>query len=323
MTDVICLGEMLIDFVSTESGVTLIEAPAFKKAPGGAPANVAVGIARLGLSAAFMGQVGDDDFGRFLALTLEEAGVDTSTMSFSAGARTALAFVSVKLDGDREFMFYRHPSADMLYKPEQVDAEAIRKAKVFHYGSITLIDDPVKSATLKALEIADEAGLIISYDPNLRLSLWPDEASAKAGMLLGWPHANLIKVSAEELVFLSGLEDEAAAAKKLWTDNLKLLLVTDGPRGCRYFTRDFSGSLPAYAVKVVDTTGAGDGFMAGAIYQYLKDPGILADQAKLEQALQFANAVGAQTTTIRGAIPALPTLAEVEKLLAGGKLAEG
>ncbi len=323
MTDVLCLGEMLIDFVSTESGVTLIEAPAFKKAPGGAPANVAVGIARLGLSAAFMGQVGDDDFGRFLALTLEQAGVDTSSLAFSGQARTALAFVSVRLDGDREFVFYRHPSADMLYRPDQVDEAAIRAAKVFHYGSITLIDDPVKAATLHALDVARKAGLIISYDPNLRLSLWPDAGSARQGMLLGWPHANLVKVSAEELVFLTGIEDEAKAAASLWHDNLRLLLVTDGPRGCRYYTEKFSGSQPTYDVPVVDTTGAGDGFMAGAIYRYLKDPGILDDHAKLVDAIRFANAVGAQTTRERGAIPALPTLSQVEELLASGKFVGG
>ena len=142
MADVVCMGELLIDFVPTESGVSLLEAPAFKKAPGGAPANVAVGLSRLGIKSAFMGKVGDDDFGSFLTQTLEENGVDTEPLVYSKEARTALAFVSLTADGERDFMFYRHPSADMLFEPHEVNAKAIRNAKIFHYGSITLIVEP-------------------------------------------------------------------------------------------------------------------------------------------------------------------------------------
>ena len=220
MFDVIACGELLIDFVSTESGVTLAAAPAFKKAAGGAPANVAVGVARLGYRAGFLGQVGEDDFGHFLADTLAEAGVDTGGLRFSAEARTALAFVSLRADGERSFMFYRHPSADMLWRPEDVDAGYAAGTRIFHYGSISLIGEPSRSATLAALGHARAAGALISYDPNLRLALWPSAEAARAGMLAGWQHADLAKVSEEELAFLTGEPMWHAARAALWHDRL-------------------------------------------------------------------------------------------------------
>ena len=179
MADAICLGELLIDFVPTVTGVNLIEAPAFIKAAGGAPGNVAVGLARLGVRSAFMGKVGDDPFGHFLANTLAEVGVDVSPLRFSAEARTALAFVSLRADGEREFMFYRHPSADMLFTPREVDVDAIQHAKLLHFGSISLIGEPSRSATLYAVDAARAAGCLVSYDPNLRLPLWPDAEAAR------------------------------------------------------------------------------------------------------------------------------------------------
>src|SRR5512136_3126909 len=182
MFDVIACGELLIDFVSTESGVTLGQAPGFQKAPGGAPANVAVGVARLGYRAGFLGQVGDDDFGHFLAETVAEAGVDVGGLLFSPAARTALAFVSLRSDGERSFMFYRHPSADMLWRPEDVNREYVSSTRIFHHGSISLINEPSRSATLAAVEYARAGGALISYDPNLRLALWPSPDAARAGM---------------------------------------------------------------------------------------------------------------------------------------------
>jgi fructokinase len=323
MPDVITLGELLIDFVPTVSGVTLIEAPAFKKAPGGAPANVAAGLAKLGISSGFMGKVGDDAFGHFLAQTLQEVGVDTSALCFSAEARTALAFVSLRADGEREFMFYRHPSADMLYAPEEVDTAYIRNARVLHYGSISLISGPSRSATLLAIEAARTAGLLISYDPNLRLNLWPSAEAAREGILLAWPLAQIIKVNEEELVFLtdqdptgfqnlSGLE---AAARQLWHPKLRLLVITRGPAGCCYITPGFSGKVPGFAVEAVDTTGAGDGFVAGLLKGLLAHPQADQDEAQLREICRCANAVGAITTTERGAIPALPTAEQVDRFL--------
>jgi fructokinase len=315
MADVITLGELLIDFVPTVSGVSLIEAPAFKKAPGGAPANVAAGLAKLGVSCAFLGKVGQDAFGEFLKMTLDDVGVNTKGLVFSHEARTALAFVSLQADGEREFMFYRHPSADMLYTPKEVDLDLIRNGKIFHLGSISLISEPSRSATLAALEGAQENGLLISYDPNLRLALWPSPEAAREGMLSVWEKVEVIKVSAEELTFLTGLKDIDNAVEALWHEKLRLLVVTLGKDGCRYFTPDFRGSVRGYHVKSIDSTGAGDGFVAGLLKGLLRYPQANQHQAQLDEICRYANAVGALTTTERGAIPALPTHPEVEEFL--------
>jgi fructokinase len=315
MADVVCLGELLIDFVPTVSGVSLAEAPAFQKAPGGAPANVAVGLARLGCKSAFMGKVGEDDFGRFLAQTLASNGVDISPLVFSKVARTALAFVSLTAAGERDFMFYRHPSADMLYEPGEVDEASLRRAKILHFGSISLISEPSRSATLYAVEVAEKNGLMISYDPNLRLPLWPGEDEARTGMLTGWRHAQVVKVSSEEISILTGEQDLSRGVARLWQPGLRLVVVTLAAEGCHYFTREAEGMVPGYAVDVVDTTGAGDAFVAGLLYQILQRPALWEDVPALERGLQFANAVGALTTTKRGAIPALPDLETVERWL--------
>ncbi len=307
MVDVITLGELLIDFVATESGVTLIKAPAFQKAAGGAPANVAVGLARLGVSSGFVGKVGDDDFGRYLAQVLAENGVDTSSLRFSHEARTMLAFVSLTTSGDRDFMFYRHPSADMLLGPEEIDQEYVRSAKMLHFGSISLISEPSRSATLTAAGIAQEHGLLISYDPNRRLALWPSVQAAREGMLTGWTYATVAKVSRKELSFLSGEDEVGSAVKKLWHERLRLLVITQGASGCLYFTESDSGQVPGFRAAVVDTTGAGDGFVAGMLAGLLGHPSAWERPAELESVLRLANAVGALTTTRRGAIPALPT----------------
>jgi fructokinase len=314
MFDVIACGELLIDFVSTESGVTLGEAPGFQKAPGGAPANVAVGVSRLGYRVGFLGQVGDDDFGHFLAGVVAENGVDVGGLRFSPEARTALAFVSLRSDGERSFMFYRHPSADMLWRPEDVNRDYVKNTRIFHHGSISLINEPTRSATLAAIGYAREGGALISYDPNLRLALWPSADAAREGILAAWPFADLIKVSEEELAFLTGEADIEKAAGTLWTDRLKLLVVTAGPAGCLYFAPRDKGVVPGFTVRPVDTTGAGDGFVAGLLSGLL-DCGLAWDEATLERALRLGNAVGALATTQKGAIPAMPTRAEVEAFM--------
>ena len=315
MPDVITFGELLIDFVPTVSNVSLIDAPAFKKAPGGAPANVAVGLARLGVSAGFMGKVGNDAFGYFLVKVLSENGVDTSQVCYSDEARTALAFVSLGPDGEREFMFYRHPSADMLHRPDEIDIQYICSAKIFHFGSISLIGEPSRSTTFRAIETAGNAGLLVSYDPNLRLSLWKDSNAAREGMLSAWHTASLIKVSEEEIEFLSGKTDTYAGVKDLWHDKLALLVVTKGKFGCTYFTKDNWGDVPGFQVDPLDTTGSGAGLVAGLLKGLLDNPECWNEEEKLRSICRFANAVGAITTTERGAIPALPTLSQVERFL--------
>jgi fructokinase len=315
LPEVITLGELLIDFVSTESGVSLIEAPAFQKAAGGAPANVAVGLSRLGIRSGFIGKVGEDDFGYFLARTLEQNGVEISGLRYSGHARTMLAFVSVAADGERDFMFYRHPSADMLLRPEELDYDHIGSARILHHGSISLISEPSRSATVAAIRVASEQGLWISYDPNLRPALWPSLPAAREGLLQAWTTAHVIKASLEELAFLSGEEEWTQAASKLWHDRLHLLVITAGPRGCYYATPTARGHVPTYEVDVVDTTGAGDGFVAGLLAGLLENERAWENREDLEEVLRLANAAGALTTTRRGAIPALPSRAEVSALL--------
>jgi fructokinase len=272
-------------------------------------------VARLGYRAGFLGQVGDDDFGHFLATTLSDSGVDIGGVVFSPAARTALAFVSLRADGERSFMFYRHPSADMLWEPAAVDGDYASATRIFHHGSISLIGEPSRSATLAALEYARRGGALISYDPNLRPALWPSLDAAREGILTAWPQAGLIKVSEEELAFLTGEEDLERAARTLWHDALRLLVVTRGQAGCTYFTRDEWGQVPGFTVTSVDTTGAGDGFVAGLLAGLL-DSGLDWDEQALRRALRMANAVGALTCTQRGAIPALPTRAAVDAFVA-------
>ncbi|GAV85670.1 PfkB domain-containing protein [Cephalotus follicularis] len=315
---IVSFGEMLIDFVPTVSGVSLAEAPGFLKAPGGAPANVAIAVARLGGKSAFVGKLGDDEFGHMLASILKENGVIVDGINFDEGARTALAFVTLRADGDREFMFYRNPSADMLLKPEELNLELIRSAKVFHYGSISLIVEPCRSAHLKAMEVAKDAGALLSYDPNLRLPLWPSAENAREQIMSIWEKAEVIKVSDVELEFLTGstkIDDESAMS--LWHPNLKLLLVTLGENGCNYYTKHFHGSVDAFHVNTIDTTGAGDSFIGALLCKIVDDQSIIEDEPRLREVLKFANACGAITTTKKGAIPALPTVDEALKLIKG------
>ncbi|RRT69860.1 hypothetical protein B296_00012789 [Ensete ventricosum] len=313
---VVSFGEMLIDFVPTVSGVSLAEAPGFMKAPGGAPANVAIAVARLGGRCAFVGKLGDDEFGRMLAAILRKNGVDDSGVTFDAGARTALAFVTLRADGEREFMFYRNPSADMLLTEAELNLDLIRKAAVFHYGSLSLITEPCRSAHLKAMEVAKEAGALLSYDPNLRLPLWPSAAEARKQILSIWDQADIIKVSDVELEFLTGQESvEDEVAMQLRRPTLKLLLVTLGEKGCKYYTEDFHGIVESFAVKQIDTTGAGDAFVGALLRRIVQDQSVLQDERRLRELLRFANACGAITTTKKGAIPALPNASAAMQFL--------
>jgi fructokinase len=312
---VLALGELLIDFVPEQRGVTLAEARTFLKAPGGAPANVAVGVARLGVASGFVGKVGDDPFGRHLAEVLRDAGVDVSQVRFDGAARTALAFVSLTEEGERDFMFYRHPSADMLHRPDEIDDDAVRAASILHVGSISLIGESSARATRHAVRVARDAGVTVSYDPNLRLPLWPSEEAAAAAIRSLMPHADVVKVSDEEVRFLTGADD-VAAARTLWHDGWSLLLVTRGESGVDYLLPDGDGSVPGFEVEIHDTTGAGDAFTAAVLAALARAPDLPRDRAALEAALRRANAFAALTTTRPGAIPAMPTLERLEAFLA-------
>ena len=315
MTDVLCFGDLLIDFVPTTSGLPLAEVETFRRAPGGAAANVAVGLARLGAKSAFMGKVGDDVFGHLLADTLGHEGVDTGPLRFDARARTALAFVSLKADGERDFLFYRHPSADMLFTPEEVDQAAIATAPVFHFDSISLAAPGPRATALFAADAAKEAGKLVSFDANLRLPLWASADAARDGIRQGLARATIAKFSDDELDFMTGSRGPEAMRRELWHDGLELMVLSVGKSGSILVTRDGVLEIPTFSVQAVDTTGAGDGFVAGLLAGLMHDLDRLGDPDFLFAAGRFANAVGALTTTGRGAIPALPTRDQVEALL--------
>lgn len=280
LIDVVAMGELLIDFVSVATGASIKDSPGFTKAPGGAPANVAVGVRRLGHTSGFIGKVGNDDFGLFLGETLAREGVDTRGVKYEDRARTMLAFVSLRPDGEREFMFYRHPSADMLLEPSEIDAGLLGEARVFHHGSISLITEPSRSATLAAVEAARAAGALVSYDPNLRLRLWPTSDEARTTILAAANSADIIKVSEEELAFLTGTDGMAEGVRKL--RNLVrpecAIVVTRGRWGCALDLAEGEGcsgglwlEVPGFDVRAVDTTGAGDAFVAGLLVGLIEE----------------------------------------------------
>ncbi len=313
MHDVTCLGELLIDFTSLQSGASIIETPGFEKHAGGAPANVAVGVSRLGGSAAFLGMVGDDEFGRYLAEMLAVRGVDTRGLRYSGQAHTTLAFVALRDDGEREFIFYRNPGADMLYAPGDLDEALIADGAIFHHGSISFISTPNREATLRAIALAQAAGRLISFDPNLRLNLWPDAPEAREGILLGLPTADILKVSLEELQFITGQMDLDIGMRALHERGTPVVVVTLGEGGCAYAWGDYTGRVPARPATPVDTTGAGDAFVAGMLYRLTHatvHPTEL-PREEIEDILAFANAVAARVVSRRGAIPAMPTMEEI------------
>lgn len=315
MADVICMGELLIDFVATQSNVSLADAPGFVKAPGGAPANVAVALQRLGLDAAFVGKVGDDPFGEFLRATLDATGVSTRFLMVDHEARTTVVFVAVWDDGRKDLSFFRNPGADMRLTPAEITPAIFEGARCFHFGSISFIDEPVAGAQRKALEMARNQGLMISYDPNYRPTLWPSVDRAKEVIQESFQYAHLAKIADEEWEVATGHTDLDAGIQAVMDKGVELLVISRGAKGSIATNGDYRIELPSLAVDVVETTGAGDAFLGAMIAQLLPQReklGSLAklDKASVENALAFANAVGALTCTKQGAIPALPTMAE-------------
>lgn len=314
MFDVIALGEMLIDFTPMNVGGTA----GFQQNAGGAPANVAVAASRLGKRAAFIGKVGDDAFGRFLRQTLVEEAVDVRGMRLTDEYPTTLAFVHLDAQGERSFSFYRNPSADIMLQVSDVELELLNETKVFHFGSVSMTADPSRTATVEAVRFAKEHGAVISFDPNLRLSLWKSPDEAKSRILSALHFADVLKVSEEELVFLTGEDNlEVAIGALRQYANPSVILVTMGPKGCYYASRTTSGLVPSFSVQAVDTTGAGDGFTGAFLSEWLNldKPLPHLTREEIEQVVRTANACGALTTTRRGGIPALPTRAQVDELL--------
>jgi len=316
MMDAICLGELLIDFVCPVVDVSLAEAPRFAKAPGGAPANVAVGLARHGLRVGFIGKVGADPFGDFLERTLQAAGVDTAYLQRSPTARTTLAFVATRSDGRKDITFYRNPGADQQLSPGDLDWDYLRRARLFHFGSVSLSHSPSREATLEAARQAREAGCLVSYDPNWRPTLW-DDPQAREVIWQAVPLAHVVKLAEEEWEFLTGTPDFAAGSRLLREQGPSLVVITRGEQGSAFDAGEGVVEVPGFAVEVVDPLGAGDGFVAALLYRLLQEPDPFQVPANsLREILRFANAAGALTTQRVGVIPALPTTAEVERFLA-------
>ena len=332
MAKLVCIGEALIDFVAMEPCTDVGASSGFLRAPGGAPANVAVAAAKLGCSSAFLGKVGNDPFGRFLQRTIADAGVNTEGMVLDPHHRTGLAFVSLGPGGERDFCFFRNPSADMTYTPEELCLPLIDGCSAIHFGSITLIDDSARKATLTAVERARSAGKLVSYDPNLRPPLWQSLTDARMRIFEGMKYADLVKVSMEELNFLFNADLDVTNAERselakysarLLSEfpNIGLLTVTFGPDGSAWFCKNGSnGIAEGFKVEAVDTTGAGDGFI-GAVISALIDAKIGSDalsstsKDSFDRILRRANAVGAIATTRKGAIPAMPDSATVDAFL--------
>lgn len=303
---VISLGEALIDFISLESGVSLEEAPGFEKCPGGAPANFAVASARLGIPTGFIGKVGDDAFGRFLAGTLEKNGVDVSRVKYSE-FRTALAFVSIAENGERHFMFYRRPCADVMLEEGEIDREYISDARVLHFGTVSLSESPSREATLKAVEYARDSGVLVSFDPNIRFHLWPKSRDEiKREVISVARTCDIFMPSEEEAEFLTGTSVEGALEEFLsWGPSTVVIKL--GERGCIAATKNQVASVPGIKTEAVDTTGAGDGFDAGFIFGMLQG-------YDLERTGLYGNVVGSLVVRKRGAMTSLPRRDEVEKL---------
>lgn len=317
MPDVLAMGELLVEFVASEDNVSLADAGGFVKAPGGAPANVAVAVQKLGLEAGFVGKVGDDPFGDFLRQSLAETGVDTRYLLVDPSARTTAVFVTVWDDGHKDLCFYRHPGADMLLNEDSITSELFDGVRCFHFGSITFINEPAASAQCKALRLARKRNLMITYDPNYRPTLWPDEQTARPVIQNAFQYCHLAKISEEEWEVVTEYSDLEQGIDWVLSQGVELLVISRGENGAIATNGDYRINLPAFPVDVIETTGAGDGFMAAMITKllpYRENLGSLAliDEAIVQDALMFANAVGALTCKTRGAIPALPTLIEAE-----------
>ena len=311
--DVIALGELLIDFTmngQSEQGNNMFEA-----CPGGAPCNVLALLNKMGKKTAFIGKVGKDQFGALLRDTITEAGIDASNLMVDENVNTTLAFVHTFPDGDREFSFYRNPGADMMLRKEEVKEELIRNAKIFHYGSLSLTDEPVRTATVRAIEAAEKAGIWISFDPNLRKPLWESEELAKEQIRYGLGHCNILKISDDELVWFTGEQDYEKAIQQLRVEfQIPLILLSLGKAGSRAYCGEERAEVPAFLNEnTIETTGAGDTFMGCMLHQILKKGYQNLIRQDMEEMLTLANAAASIITTRRGALRVMPEEEEILK----------
>ena len=313
--DVTSLGELLIDF--TENGVSGQGNPLFEANPGGAPCNVLAMLTKLGHKTAFIGKVGDDFFGKQLKEAIEEVGIDSTGLCMDKEIHTTLAMVHTYPDGDRDFSFYRNPGADMMLKESEVKEELIKESKLFHFGTLSMTHEDVRKATKKAIQIAEDAGNIISFDPNLREPLWNSLDEAKEQILYGLSHCHILKISDNEIQWLTGQEDYTDGVKWILERyQIPLILVSMGKEGSRaYYGGKMVEVKPFIQKNTIETTGAGDTF-CGCVLHYICEQGLEnLTEENLFEMLQFANAAASIITTRKGALRVMPEEKEIAGLL--------
>ena len=311
--DVVALGELLIDF--TENGTSAQDNKLFEANPGGAPCNVLAMLQKLGHQTAFIGKVGQDAFGRLLVDAVKEQGIDTTGVRYDDNVHTTLAFVQTAADGDRDFSFYRNPGADMMLKKEEVDEDLIRGAKIFHFGTLSSTHEGVREATRYAIDVAKEAGCIVSFDPNLRPPLWKSLDEAKAEIEYGLSKCDILKISDNEVEFLFGTTDYDEGARLIREKyQIPLVLITLGKDGSRAYYKDLRVEVPGFVQEhTIETTGAGDTFCANSLNYILEHGMEELTEENLKELLTFANAAASLITTRKGALRVMPTREEINK----------
>lgn len=289
----------------------------YTKSPGGAPANVAVGLARLGVKSSFVGKVGDDSLGRFLIDAITNYGVDTRQLTFTKKAKTGFTLVTNDQSGERNFEFFIDPSADRFLEYNDIDQEHFLTHRIFHFGSISLITNPAKETTKRSINLAKKNKMIISYDPNLRLSLWESPSVARETIISMFNHVDILKLSKEELEFVTGETSMINGIKKLSSYEIPLVVITLGSKGCYISFKNDIKHIPAIKINAVDTTGAGDGFVSGLLYSVHNDEKRLNDFTfqEIVKMAQIAVITGGLAASKKGAMTALPTIDDIKALL--------
>ncbi|WP_145408116.1 carbohydrate kinase family protein [Paenibacillus xylanexedens] len=320
MGNLLAIGEVLIDFIPLQKGVALKDVVSFERVPGGAPANVAAAVAKFGGHASLISKVGEDAFGDYLLEQLANIGVKTDKILRTNVAKTGLAFVSLRENGERDFSFYRNPSADLLLRDTEINERWFNQGDILHFCSVDLVDSPMKQAHLRAIQTAKAQGGIISFDPNVRLPLWDSPKECRDTILKFIPMAHILKISDEELGFITGMTDAKKAIESLFVGDVKVVIFTKGSQGAELFVQHKKYTSMGYVVQVEDTTGAGDAFIGGFLYQLLNKK---VNQDNVEdvihdsyiEILAFANASGALTTTGKGAIASIPSKEMIDKFI--------
>ena len=317
--DVTALGELLVDF--TMNGMSAQQNQLFEANPGGAPCNVLAMLQKLGRKTAFIGKVGNDSFGKMLNDTVNRLGINTDNLLMDDKVPTTLAFVHTASDGDRSFSFYRNPGADMMLRAEEVSIGLIADSKIFHFGSLSMTDQIAEEATKKAVEAAKNAGALISFDPNLRPPLWDSLDRAKEKIRYGLSNCDILKISDDEIEFLTGTDDIDEGIEQIRKKyDIRLVCATMGKRGSRAYYQDIRTECATFlGVKTIETTGAGDTFMACVLDAVLRIGLDSLDDRSLFEMLEFANAASSIITTRKGALKVMPEKSEILKLIKEGK----